>query len=280
MEARLNHPPCIGRFGRVSPSIVAAERGDRQTKRNQTSFKDALDAALDELDTQAEEGQLSSGAYMHVAKRMKAVYDARSGSREEGIRYGVIKMVLEDAYNLPNVPDEVDWTAEEFVEDLLLAASEKLHASVDESKHIDMKDWIRDVIEIYLAPYKEDFVTFWGVLDLLTRVLTRTPARIARIFAPQLGKVIVDIADDAKLSDVEPSGCSTELKEFWIDKFSMFPSDYLFQFMSILFDKESSTVGNEFRNKLRKKIARGLKRRCVCENCNLLFGRVGEETPS
>lgn len=265
----------------MSPSLIVAERNERLTaKRPRTSFKEALDDTLEELDTQADEGQISSGAYMSLAKRIKTVYDSHSG-REDGMKYAVIKMVLEDGNNLRMVPEEVDWVNREFLEELLCAASEKLHDSTDDSSHEDMEDWVDDVLQVYLID-RTDFNVFWGVFDLLASVIPRSPLCIATIFSRKLGELLVDMAYDVDLQTIEPVEYSKdseqELTDFWVDKFKMFPSDYLCEFMTALFEEDSKRIQSQlladeelFRHKLFKRLKRSLKRVCNCSTCSQIY---------
>ena len=61
-----------------------------------------------------------------------------------------------------------------------------------------------------------------------------------------------------------------------------FPSEYLFEFMSRLFDEaeaDSEESEIEFRKKLKKKIRRALKRRCTCVTCSQLFPKRDATKP-
>ena len=280
MAARLG---CIGRFGRVSPSLVGAERDERKTtKRPQSSFKLAIDDALDELDTQAENGQLSSGAYMQVAKKMKIIYDAQTGSREAGVRHAVVQMALERANILPSTPKEVAWFADDFLEELLWKASEKHEQDLTEnfrSTATSMIDeWITEVISVYTMD-ADDLEIFWDAFRMLTQAMARIPLSFAGRVAKCFGEFLVNVAiDNTELSWIEPfeyDDVSHDMVlEFWQEKFALFPSEYLFEFMSRLFDDaegDATEVETDFRNNLKKKIRRIIKRRCTCDTCSQLF---------
>jgi hypothetical protein len=279
MAARLG---CIGRFGRVSPSLVGAERDERMSKnRPQTSFKRALDDALDELDTQAENGQLSSGAYMQVAKKMKIIYDAQLGSRESGIRHAVVQMALEHANILHATPKEVDWLTNDFLEELLWTASEKHQQLQDLTENADLSmidGWITDVISVYTMD-AEDCEIFWDAFRMLTQTMARIPLSFGGRVAKCLGEFLINVAvDNTDLYWIEPfeydDVSHDVVLEFWEEKFTLFPSDYLFEFMSRLFDDaegDATEVEADFRKNLKKKMHRIIKRRCTCVTCSQLF---------
>jgi hypothetical protein len=284
MSRRLNCPFTAGPGGRVSPSLIAAERNERLTaKRPATSFKTALDDALEELDTQAEDGQVSSGAYVNLAKRLKTVYDSHSG-QAEGMKQAVIHMVLEDAENLRVAPEEVDWPSGEFLEELLDAASKKMHDSTDESS-LNWEDWVDDLLGVYINQGTE-MTIFWSILGHLTSVIPRSPLCIAAIFSQRLGYLLSDLADTDKftLQVCEPVSYSreheAELMSFWVDKFKMFPSYDFYLFMTTLFDNDCERIESRpfpdeylFREKVTKKIKRCLKRVCECPTCSRIYRR-------
>ena len=286
MSTRLNCPRQAG-AGRVSPSLIVAERNERLTaKRPRTSFKEALDDALEELDTQAEEGQVSSGAYVNIAKRIKAVYDSHSG-REEGMKYAVIRMALENARNLAIAPDEVEWPNPEFLDELLVEASKKMHDLDDEDEDW-VYDWTEDLIGVYINDGTDPEV-FWKIIDMLTSAILHAPLCIALVFSKKFAEILVDQADELNLKELEPLEYSKdreeELTEFWIDKFRQFPSYDFYEFMSTLFDNDSERIESQptadeqlFRSKLLKKIRRSLKSGCECSICSQLYRKRPNES--
>lgn len=288
MAARLG---CVGPFGRVSPSLVGAERDERETKyRPQSSFKHALDDALDELDTQAENGQLSSGAYMQVAKKMKIIYDSQNGSRDLVIRQIVVQMALEHVHILHVAPKEVDWLTDDFLEELLWAASEKHQQILTQSDNIYsmvvVDEWIKHMISAYIAD-EGDYDLFWDGFHMVTKAMAQIPLPMGGRIAKCLGEFLIDVAiHNTNLYEIEPFGyddaSQDALMQFWKQKFTRFPSEHLFEFMSRLFDDaeddyEESEI--EFRKKLKKKIRRGLKRRCTCVTCSQLFPKLDVTKP-
>ena len=281
-EMESGSPPCgtVGPFGRVSPSLMLAEQQERATTRTPSSFKRALDSALDTLDEQAEKGQLSSGAYTQLAKKMKEVYDAQGGTKDDIVRETVMQMALLDPHVLVSCPDEVEFFSDSFLKDLLWKLSDKLHSARNEETENDTHTWLKTLFEVYTVDC-ECPQAFWGGFANFSMVLPGIPPCIASRVLVAFGECLENVASSKEVRFLEHTvnfddeeAYQDHMKNFWEDVYHMFPSDHTITFIERLFKaakRNEPKPVTKFRAKLLKELKAKCATRCQCDHCTRLY---------
>lgn len=282
METRLNCPGVVGPFGRVSPSLIAAERTDRKLIEGaNASFKQAVGKALDELDIQAENGQLTSGAYMQVANKLKKIYDSQVINNDAAIRKLIVQIAVQEPTVLHSVPDGIEWFTPGFLEDLLCEAAEVLQSDIRNNTDRLSKDrWIDQILNIYLDR-AEDPELFWNGFDILSQTIPRVPLCLGSQMAQEFGKYLIGaVYKNTSLDELEPFTYfevePEEVMEFWEEKARKFPSDYTLEFITDIFEDAKANepaVLVEIRKGIKENIQSGFERRCKCATCSQLFAK-------
>jgi len=154
----------------VSPSLlISAARTRREeafARRNAPSrcgrtIKRAAEDAMTELDTLAASGQISSGAYLSLGKRLKTVHDADEERTTRVRRKMAIEYACEVPFSMHWVPDDVEWFTISFMNELVRAKRRAIakapcgnanlnaatRAAADHANKLTFETWLGELVE-------------------------------------------------------------------------------------------------------------------------------------
>jgi len=170
----------------VSPSLLIAERRDRarrnKSQNGSVSVKRSAASAMTDLDDLASDGQLSSQAYIMLAKSLKVVHDATCARAVSQRNLVAMEFATEAPYTLIHAPADVDWFSPVFVRKLAqnkqIQLDKGLRDVADPARRVAarhanalaMQTWLADMAEHYIGPvcaYMDADCRFNGLFTLL-----------------------------------------------------------------------------------------------------------------